>query len=218
MMNVPEGAVLVKEFKNGNIKIKRRVTCDRCGNQNGIYYIGVCNGHLVPSHVDNGVCFKCGGSGWAWETEILMTPENQAKHDAKIERERQKREAEAERIEAERKAEAERRLAEKQAEEERIKAEKAISKFVGHVGDKLEAELSYIGSPRFEVKSFRGFGTDTMFIHTFKDSAGNKIVWKTSKYPAVLDQKETFKVTGTIKEHSEYKDEKQTVLTRCKVM
>lgn len=216
--NAPEGSEFVMQFKNGNIKIKRKVVCDRCNNKNGIYYIGVHNGNLVPSHVDNGVCFKCLGSGWAYETEVLMTPENQAKHDAKAERDRQKRIEQAKAYEAERLAEEQRKEAERLAEEERIKAQKAISQFVGSVGDKLDVELKYIGSPHFEVPSFRGYGTEMMFIHTFLDGNGNKLVWKTSKgLPEGIESDMMVKVKGTIKDHSEYADEKQTVLTRCKV-
>ena len=73
--NAPEGAILVSQYKNGNIKIKRRTICSRCNNKQGIYIIGVCNGVPVPSIVNNGVCFKCNGAGYSWETEILRTPE-----------------------------------------------------------------------------------------------------------------------------------------------
>lgn len=55
-----------------------------------------------------------------------------------------------------------------------------------------------------------------MHIHTFKDSDGNKVIWKTTKALG-LECGEPVQITGRVKEHSEYKDEKQTVLTRCKV-
>lgn len=216
--NAPEGAELVKQFNNGNIKIRRKVVCDRCNNKNGIYYIGVCNGNLVPSYVDNGVCFKCLGSGWTYETQILMTSENKIKHDAKLEREHQKRIEQAKEYEAKRLEEEKRMEAERIEKENQIKAKKAISKFVGTVGNKIDCELTYIGSPHFEVPSFSGFGTDLMFIHTFIDSNGNKLVWKTSKgLPERIEKDMIVKVAGTIKEHKEYAGEKQTVLTRCKV-
>lgn len=44
--------------------------------------------------------------------------------------------------------------------------------------------------------------------------AGDTVVWKTSKCLYVEDVTE---ITGTVKEHGEYRGEKQTELTRCKV-
>ena len=57
-----------------------------------------------------------------------------------------------------------------------------------------------------------------MYAHNFKDEHGNVMVWKSGTYPEALgeDGKKVL-LKGTVKEHSEYKDEKQTVLTRCKV-
>ena len=108
--NAPAGAQLVKVYKNGNIQIRKKGECWRCAGGKGIYYIGTCNGHLVPSHVDNGVCFRCNGKGWEWEKEVLMTPENKAKHDAQVAKRQAAAQARAE-AEAEKIAE-EQRLAE----------------------------------------------------------------------------------------------------------
>ena len=78
----------------------------------------------------------------------------------------------------------------------------------------------------YERQSFRGYGTETVYIHTFKDEAGNKIVWKTTSTISYWDEDgnlayyeegEKVRLRGTVKEHSEYKDEKQTVLTRCRI-
>ena len=88
--NAPKGAILDKVFKNGNIRIKTKSVCSRCGNGNGIFYTHVCNGVPIPSHVDQGVCFKCLGEGWEWSTEILMTPENEAKAEQRRAKEREK--------------------------------------------------------------------------------------------------------------------------------
>lgn len=228
--NAPADAQLVKVYKNGNIQIRRRTECSRCNSGRGTYYIGVCNGQPIPSHVDNGVCFKCLGSGWEWSKEVLMTPENKAKHDAQLAKKRAEAEAKAQE-EAERIAEAE-RLAEiaRQEEEARIKAEKAVSQHRGNAGDKIDEVVTYIKTAWFEVKSFRGFGTDTVYIHTFADADGNKLVWKTSNanfkykyneqtrdFDVIINEGDKVQLRGTIKEHSEYKDEKQTSLTRCKV-
>lgn len=235
--NAPKGAILDKVFKNGNIKIKTKETCWRCGNKQGIYYIGVCNGAPVPSHVDNGVCFRCNGKGWEWESQILMTPENQAKAEQRRAKEREKQAEKQKELdalyaqkEAERKAKEEAERIAREQEEARIRAEKAISKYVGNIGDKIDLEVEYVKTAWFEVKSFTGFGTETMYVHTFKDADGNKLVWKTSNenfrykkiegtavWDRVVEEGTRVHIKGTIKEHKEYKDEKQTVLTRCKV-
>ena len=55
-----------------------------------------------------------------------------------------------------------------------------------------------------------------MWIYTFRNEHGDSIVWKTSK-TLPIERNQRVHVRGTIKEHSEYKDEKQTILTRCKI-
>lgn len=235
--NAPQGAILDKVFKNGNIKIKRKTTCSRCGNGNGIFYTHVCNGVPIPSHVDQGVCFKCLGSGWEWTTEILMTPENEAKAEQRRAKEREKQAEKQKEIdalnaqkEAERKAQEEAEAKARAEEEARIKAEKAMSNYRGNVGEKIDEQVTYLGSAHFEVKSFSGFGTETMYVHNFRDNEGNKLVWKTStdnfawklneetnEFDRILEAGQRVNLKGTIKAHNEYKEEKQTSVTRCKV-
>lgn len=235
--NAPKGAILDKVFKNGNIKIKRKTTCSRCGNGNGIFYTHVCNGVPIPSHVDQGVCFKCLGSGWEWTTEILMTPENEAKAEQRRAKEREKQAEKQKEIdalnaqkEAERKAQEEAEAKARAEEEARIKAEKAMSNYRGNVGEKIDEQVTYLGSAHFEVKSFSGFGNETMYVHNFRDNEGNKLVWKTStdnfawklneetnEFDRILEAGQRVNLKGTIKAHNEYKEEKQTSVTRCKV-
>ena len=70
---------------------------------------------------------------------------------------------------------------------------------------------------------FSYYGT-THFIHTFADADGNIMVWKsTNPVDYIKDDCYEFipegslvELTGTVKEHSEYKGTEQTVLTRCK--
>lgn len=225
--NAPKGATLDKVFKNGNIQIITKALCDRCNSEDGIYYIGVCNGHKVPSYVDQGVCFKCLGRGYVMQKQILMTPENEAKRQAKIAKERQKQEEIARQQEAERKAEEERKAAEEARKAAEEAARKAISQYVGKVGERLELTLTVKFSAHFEVPAYGGFGTDTMYVHNMVDDNGNVFVWKTSTtlYKKLADgsyqvaeKGDKVVIKGTIKNHSEYKDEKQTELTRCKTM
>ena len=208
-------ARLIKIDKNGSKHFVGEVTCDRCGGT-GIYACRVENGQPVPHPAYNGVCLKCGGSGKVTAKWIERTAEYQAKLDARRQKREEARRAEWEakqaEIEARRKAEAEERA----REEARIKAQKAISQHVGEIGEKLSVKCTLDKKAYFEVRSFCGYGTDIMHVYTFKDVNGNKLVWKTSAY-IDAERGEPVELTGTVKEHSEYKDEKQTVLKRCKV-
>lgn len=212
-MAIKEGkdmATLIRVDRNGTKYYEGMCTCGRCGGAGGgdqWKYTGW-------------TCYECGGSGKVMGKWKEYTPEYEAKLEAKraakrAEQERIWAEEEAKR-EAERKAREAEEEAARKAEEERIKAEKAISQYVGTEGERIDMQATYIGSASFDVPSFSGFGMETMYIHMFKDENGNKLVWKTGKGIG-LERETQVSLRGTIKAHSEYKDEKQTVLTRCKI-
>lgn len=212
-------AELIKIDRNGTKYYEGMITCDRCDGK-GIYYIGVNNGQLVPSWVDQGVCFKCAGAGKVIGKWKEYTPEYaeklEAKRRAKAEAQaRQYAEEQAQR-EAERKAKEEAERIERERAEAQERARKAISQHVGQIGDKIDLDVVLEKRAWFDVPSFRGFGTDTMYVFTFRDQQGNALVWKTSK-GLVHETGAKVHLTGTIKDHNEYDGEKQTVLTRCKV-
>lgn len=213
-------AELIKIDRNGSKHYRGMVECDRCQGR-GLFATGTCNGELVISHVDNGVCWKCHGVGKVLKKWIERTPEYQAKLDAKREaREAAKREAwekelretEAAREEAERRAEEERK-----AEEERIKAQKAISQFVGEVKERITVAGIYDHSAWFTITD--PFGRpETRYVHTFRDENGNVLVWKTGcGLRCGLEEGSKVTITGTVKDHTVYKDEKQTNLLRVKI-
>ena len=205
---------LIKIDRNGSKHYKVKVTCDRC-NGHGYYAVGVHNGELVISPFYNGICLKCHGAGKVWGTEIERTPEYQAKLDARREAKAAKIRAELEAKEAERKAREAEEEAKRKAEEERIRAEKAISRYVGETGERITFEAVYEHSAWFEVPG--PFGSpETRYVHNFRDEAGNKLIWKTGRGLG-FDNGTKVKVRGTVKEHKEYREEKQTILTRCKV-
>ncbi len=212
-------AKLIKIDRNGSKHFEGDITCDRCGGR-GYYAIGVMNGHPVLSPHDGGVCWKCGGTGKVHGKWIERTAEYQAKLDARRAERQAKRQAEWEAKQAEldriRKQKEAEEEAKRLAEEARIKALKAISQYVGEVGEKLDITGTHVRTAWFDVRSFSGYGTDRMYVHTFKDADGNVIVWKTSKW-LDLNEGDSVRIRGTVKEHSEYKDEKQTALTRCKI-
>ena len=212
-------ATLIRIDKNGTKYYEGDVPCSRCDGK-GIYIIGVCNGQPVPSWVDNGICFKCGGSGREHSKWKEYTPEYEAKLEARRKAKAEKYEREhAEEIakaEAERKAKEEAERIAREAEEQRIREQKAISRHIGEIGDKIDLDVILEKRAWFEIPSFRGYGTETKYIYTFRNAHGDAIIWKTSK-GLVYESGETVHIKGTIKEHSEYDDEKQTVITRCKV-
>lgn len=205
-------AKLIKIDGNGSKHWEDMITCDRCGGK-GYYAIGTLNDQPVLSPHDAGVCWKCLGKGKVLGKWIERTPEYQAKLDARREA---KAKARQEQWEAENAARMELEKQRKEAEEARIKAQKAISQFVGTVGEKITAIGCFDHSAWFDVDSFMGYGKEIMYIYTFKDPDGNVLIWKTQK-GLDLQRGEPVEIKGTVKEHKEYKDEKQTVLTRCKI-
>lgn len=86
-------------------------------------------------------------------------------------------------------------------------ADKNESAFIGTVGKRQI----------FNVTVKNVYSVDTMYgilhINIMADDAGNCIVWKTGKNE--LNTGETVTLKGTVKEHTEYKGIKQTVLSRC---
>lgn len=203
---------LVRIDRNGT-KYWEDDTCPRCGGSGGSEawaYTGW-------------TCYKCNGTGrvkpYHWKE---YTEEYAAKLWARRLAKQAKWEAEhAEELEAERRAkeEAERKRKEEEERKAREEAErKAISQFVGTVGEKLTITAVYQGSPWYERQAYGGFGKETVYIHRFI-AEGNLIVWKTGTYPKflhTLEEGETVTITGVVKSHSEYKDEKQTQLIRVK--
>lgn len=98
------------------------------------------------------------------------------------------------------------------------------SNYVGNVGDKLSVKVVYLNTFSYDTH----FGSS--HIHLFMDENGNIFKWSTgtglrftvndsrSNYSQWygLDRGATIQLSGKIKEHSEYRNQKQTVLTRCK--
>lgn len=99
----------------------------------------------------------------------------------------------------------------------KIKALKPVSQYVGTVGEKITLTAKYDHCAWYETKSFKGWGTDTVYIHTFITPEGNLLVWKTGIGNIKVDEGDSVQITATVKEHSEYKGDKQTILTRCKI-
>lgn len=92
------------------------------------------------------------------------------------------------------------------------------SQYVGAIGEKFsDWELTYNGS--FGFQSVYGY----THIIKFLDQNKNSIVWYSSKgIESVINSinikiGDKVNIKGTIKDHKEYKGEKQTLITRCKL-
>ena len=92
--------------------------------------------------------------------------------------------------------------------------EEQTSEYVGNVGDKITIDVIVVS--RFTYDTHYSYYGDTSTIFKFKDKNGNIFIWNTASYPALEDGM-SYSITATIKEHKEYKGEKETVLIRCKV-
>jgi hypothetical protein len=82
------------------------------------------------------------------------------------------------------------------------------SEYVGKVGERikgLEVVVTFV--KQFESE----WGVST--LHKFKDAEGNSFTWFSSSKVLELGQK--YRMNAGVKKHEEYKEEKQTVLTRC---
>ena len=101
------------------------------------------------------------------------------------------------------------RYMEKKRQREERNAQKNNSSFVGTVGDKLEIVVT---SGRLVTSWYNDFGITNMY--KFLDKDGNIYIWKTSKG---FNAESVKTLKGTVKEHSTYNGENQTILTRCKV-
>lgn len=82
------------------------------------------------------------------------------------------------------------------------------SEFVGEVGGRYSGRVILKRAYYFQG----AFGYTGIF--NFEDEDGNTIVWKTSA-DREFEENTIYQISGKIKEHSEYRGDKQTVLTRC---
>ena len=85
----------------------------------------------------------------------------------------------------------------------------AASNFVGTVKDRITFDAEVTGVYSFDTD----YGT-TMIVR-MTDPDDNILVWFATSSPD-LERGDNVTLTGTIKDHDEYRGAKQTVLTRCK--
>ena len=94
----------------------------------------------------------------------------------------------------------------------RAKNGEHISEYVGTVGERREFVCRMVG--HFTYESHYSFYGELNHIYKFADENGDIIVWNTTA--GVEEGKPEYRFKATIKEHSEYRGEKQTVVSRAK--
>ncbi|QHJ79063.1 MAG: hypothetical protein [Caudoviricetes sp.] len=93
----------------------------------------------------------------------------------------------------------------------KLEKETSVSEYQGNPKDRLTLDV--------QVTHYRVsegyYGVSTWIV--MQDEQGNVYTWSASKLIDITVGHE-FKLVGTVKEHKEYNDIKQTVLTRCKIL
>ena len=87
---------------------------------------------------------------------------------------------------------------------------RTVSEWVATKGERVILTLTVKNIYSYDT----AYGTTTMFI--FNDEQGNCIVWKATSNPS-MEIGQTYSVKGTVKDHTDYKGTKQTLLTRCQI-
>ena len=102
------------------------------------------------------------------------------------------------------------REAERRERERKERESGELSKHVGEVGKRVSFKpTEVVALTSWETQ----FGVTT--VYKFVDESGNVFTWKTGNW---VDQElPVLKITGTVKEHKEYRGVKQTELTRCRI-
>jgi hypothetical protein len=101
----------------------------------------------------------------------------------------------------------------REAERKAKEAAESNSKHVGNIGERITFNVA-------STKIVTSWETDygTMWLVKFVSVEGNVFMWKASSLNALPDDFELVKkITGTVKNHDEFRGIKQTFINRCKV-
>lgn len=94
---------------------------------------------------------------------------------------------------------------------------RAASRHVGQTGERIEVTATVERESTYERRRF-GYDRESeiVYITTMRDAAGNTIVVKSPAFRARVGA--TVTVRGTVREHSDYRGEAQTVLQRVAML
>lgn len=103
--------------------------------------------------------------------------------------------------------------------------------YIGSIGDRITADVKMVSIFEYQDYKFSYYGA-TRYIYTMRDDAGNVLVYKSGAYLAIkignkdrwgnpvetgIRRGDKISISGMVKDHSEYKGTKQTVLQRVRV-
>lgn len=91
-----------------------------------------------------------------------------------------------------------------------LESKNKVGGYVGEVGKRMTFDLTCQRTNTFQGQ----FGVTTLY--TFQDKDGNTVVWFSTTDARIAPQQKV-RLIATVKEHSEYRGVKQTVVTRAKV-
>lgn len=101
-----------------------------------------------------------------------------------------------------------------QAKKAKEKKAEQNSNHVGSIGDRIQINVQSVKCLTSWENTF-GYYPTTTYMYKIVDQNGNVFTWKTSNF--LNEDEPPVTIKGTVKEHSEFRGVKQTVLTRCKV-
>jgi hypothetical protein len=90
------------------------------------------------------------------------------------------------------------------------------SNHFGAVGEKANLNVKFLYRNEYAKDRYSRYDSEVGYIYRFVDDDGNIFIWFTGSL-FNFEKDQPLKVRGTIKAHGEYKETKQTVLTRCKI-
>lgn len=103
---------------------------------------------------------------------------------------------------------------------EQAKASEKVSEYMFNVGERVSTDAIFEDYFTFSTYSvYSRDGEVVKVVYKFNVN-GNTLVWITEKADLINNIHKGQKVclTGHVREHSEYRGTKQTVMTRCKVV
>lgn len=89
------------------------------------------------------------------------------------------------------------------------------SDYVGNVGDKVNVDVDSIKCVTSWESSYDGYHASVTYIWKIISKNGNVFTWKTSKW--MDEENPPRSIKGIVKEHKEFREVKQTELTRCRI-
>jgi hypothetical protein len=203
-------------------------SCPKCGGS------GYLSGY---QHIQGGVCFACGGAntkGFVKRTPVkqyaqakkaeMTRHERQRIANLKANKEREEKKLDGQRNWCEKNGYGRITFAEKQ-ELERGEQDKknAERQYVGEIKQTIELDVTLDHVAHFETTYGYSLRASVTWVWIMSDVDGNVLVWKTRTSPiyngvyADIHKGQAFRIRGTVKKHEEYKNTKQTILTRCKI-